>query len=417
MIELHQGVRDANPSSHPAGAPSHSPAYSVHSADDVGGLLESIACGPHKHANPKGSIRAAVANPTAERLEVAARIVARGLPHNGPRGIWFMPSPPGRGKCAFLFPGAESRRPRLGELAEQLGFTPPGDILDTRDPLSEGRRAAEAGALLEHALQLLGVLPDARVGLSSGEWAALIAAGGVPDSSRLLDRRHVGLKCPDCVYLAVPKSAGTLHAVLVDENLQHQVFISHRNSPLQSIACGALSDVKVLQDALAMRGIAAVRLDVRSGFHCPAYAPFVDQALAFLDLRGCTPRQEVWSCVNARPFPEDPRECTQLIRRSFTEPVDFEGTIRAMYATGYRTFVDLGCGSLAQLTGEILADAPHVSTATAHHSRDALSSLQRAVLALWASHRDVEPDALDKLPSSPSCPDYQASRICHEFKY
>jgi len=87
-----------------------------------------------------------------------------------------------------------------------------------------------------------------------------------------------------------------------------------------------------------------------------------------------------------------------------------------MHAAGYRTFIDLGCGSLAQLTGEILADAPHVSTAVAHHSRDALSSLQRAVLALWVSHRQVEPDALDKLPRSHSYHDYRSSRTCHEFK-
>ena len=416
MIQPHQGLRDASPSSPAAIVTSHCPAYSVHSSDDVGGVLESIARGPQHHANPQGRIRVAVANPTTERMEVAARIVARGVPHSGPRGIWFTPSPPDRGKCAFLYPGAENRRPRLEELAEQLGFAPPGEIQDTSDPLSEGRRAAEAGALLDHALQLLGVHPDARVGLSCGEWAALIAAGGIRDFNRILDRHHVGLKCPDCIYLAVPRSAHTLHAVLAQEGLQDRVFISHRNSPLQSIACGVPSDVKVLQGVLAMRSIAAVTLDVRSGFHCPAYAPFVDEALAFLDLRGCTPHQEVWSCVNARPFPEDADECTHLIRRSFTEPVDFDKTIRAMHAAGYRTFIDLGCGSLAQLTGEILADAPHVSTAVAHHSRDALSSLQRAVLALWVSHRQVEPDALDKLPRSHSYPDYRSSRTCHEFK-
>ena len=417
MIQLHQDVRDASPSSPTAIVTSHSQAYSVHSADDVHGVLESIARGPRQHADPPGRVRVAVANPTAERMEIAARIVARGVPHNGPRGIWFTPSPAGRGKCAFLFPGAESRRPRLGELAAQLGFTPPGEVQDTSDPLSEGRRATEASALLDHALQRLGVHPDARVGLSCGEWAALIAAGGIRDFNRILDRHHVGLKCPDCIYLAVPRSAHTLQAVLVHEGLQDQVFISHRNSPLQSIACGAPSHVKALQDALAARSIAAVPLDVRSGFHCPAYAPFVDEALAFLDLHGCTPRQEVWSCVNARPFPKDPHECTSLIRRSFTEPVDFDRTIRAMHAAGYRTFVDLGCGSLAQLTGEILVDAPHVSTAVAHHSRDALSSLQRAVLALWASHRPVEPNALDKLPRRQPDPDYRPSRTCDEFKY
>ena len=417
MIQLHQGVRDASPSSPAAIVTTHSPAYSVHSGDDVHGVLESIARGPQRHANPQGKIRVAVANPTAERMEIAARIVTRGVPHNGPRNIWFTPSPAARGKCAFLFPGAESRRPRLEELAAQLGFTRPVEIQDTSDPLSEGRRAAEASTLLEHALQRLGVYPDARVGLSCGEWAALIASGGISDVRRVLDHHHVGLRCPDCIYLAVPRSAHTLHALLVDEGLQDRVFISHRNSPLQSIACGVPSDMKALQGTLAMRSITAVPLDVRSGFHCPAYAPFVDEALAFLDLRGCTPRQEVWSCVNARPFPEDPHECTRLIRRSFTEPVDFEGTIRAMHAAGYRTFVDLGCGSLAQLTGEILTDAPHVSTAVAHHSRDPLSSLQRAVLALWASHHPVEPDALDKLPRSHPHPDYRPSRTCHEFKY
>ncbi len=404
MIQLHQGGPDT----------SHPLAYSVHSAEDIRGVLDSIARGPQHQARAGGKIRVAVANPTPERMEVAARIAARGVPHDGPRGVWFTPSPPEQGKCAFLFPGAEIRRPRLGELAAQLGFAPPGDIQDTSDPLSEGRRVTEASTLLDHALQRLGVNPDARMGLSCGEWAALIAAGGVHDASRILDRNHVGLRCPDCVYLAVPRDAQALHAVLVHEGLQARVFISHRNSPLQSIACGPPPDVEALRCALATQGIAATPLDVRSGFHCPAYEPYVDEALAFLGLRGRAPLQEVWSCVNARPFPEDPDGCTRLIRRSFTEPVDFDKTIRNMHAAGYRTFIDLGCGSLAQLIGEILACAPHVSTALAHHSRDGASSLQRAVLALWTSHRDVEPDALDKL--SPSNPDPRTSRTCHEFQ-
>jgi malonyl CoA-acyl carrier protein transacylase len=126
----------------------------------------------------------------------------------------------------------------------------------------------------------------------------------------------------------------------------------------------------------------------------------VDDAFGFLELRGRAPRQQVWSCVNAQPVPDDHDACAYLIRQSFTEPVDFERTVGAMHAAGVRTFIDLGGGSLAQLTGEILAGLPYVSIAAAHHARDGASSLQRALLALWATHRDVDPNALDALASS-----------------
>jgi len=377
----------------------HSRTYSIHSAKDVIGLLDSIGKGPQDKASPGGNARIALVNPTSDRMEIAARIIARGIPHHGQRGIWFSPDPPDQGKCAFLFPGAEYRSLQLRELAISLGLEPPGEIQNTNDPLSEGRRAMEVGLFMDQAMQRIGIYPDTRVGSSCGEWAALLATGGL-QSSRLMDRDHIGLKCPDYIYLVVATGASTLETILDHECLRSLVFISHRNSPRQSIACSPPSEIQRLQDALTARGIRVTPIDVRSGFHCPGYAHYVDDALAFLELRYHAPRQQVWSCVNAQPVPEDRDACAYLIRQSFTEPVDFERTLHAMHADGVRTFIDLGGGSLAQLTGEILAGLPHVSIAAAHHARDGASSLQRTLLALWATHRDVDPNALDALISN-----------------
>lgn len=393
----------------------HAGAYSVHSAENIRGLLDSISKGPQKNAGPGGNVRIALANPTSDRMEIAARIASRGIPHHGQRGIWFTPVPPEQGKCAFLFPGAEYRSLQLRELAISLGREPPGEIQDTTDPLSEGRRAMEAGLLMDYALQRIGIYPDARIGSSCGEWTALIAAGGL-QSSRLMDRNHIGLECPNFTYLAVAVDADTLETILDQEYLRGCVFISHRNSPRQSIACAPPSETRRLQGALVSRGIRAMPVAVRSGFHCRAYAHYVDNALAFLDLRCRAPHQEVWSCVSAQPIPDDDKACSHLVRQAFTEPVDFEKAVRTMHASGVRTFIDLGGGSLAQLTDEILTGLSYVSTATAHHARDGASCLQRTLLALWASHRNVDPNALAMLASGNADLTQPTGAISHEYR-
>jgi acyl transferase domain-containing protein len=371
--------------------------FSLHAANNIDALRHSVLAGPCTDI-PAGDIRVALVDPSPERLQVAARIVARGLPHAGPRGIWFTPpdhEAPG-GKCAFLFPGVDNRPPpRLDEVADRFpGPRRPLDANDPRDVLRNARQVIEGSILLDHAMRRLGVHPDGLLGLSCGEWAALTVAKGFVDSLGLLDPANLGLEFPDMVYLAAGIDGGQVRRTLDAVAQTSGVVVSHENAPSQCVACGRPDEIERLQAALISRGVFVRELPFRSGFHTPGYAPRVESTLAFLGLEAQVPAEEVWSCVTSAPFPADATICRSLLRRHFVEPVAFARSIRAMHDAGYRTFVELGTGSLTQMVTETLASVPHVVVPVAHHARPGDDGLLRALLALWVARRAVDPLAL-----------------------
>ncbi|HEV7778168.1 MAG TPA: acyltransferase domain-containing protein [Luteibacter sp.] len=383
----------------------HAPTFSLHAAEDIDALLQSVLFGPRTEL-PAGSLRVALVDPSPERLQVAARIVARGLPHNGPRGIWFAPSGhvTPTGKCAFLFPGVDNRPPpRLDEVADRFpGPRRPLRATDPRDVLANARQVMEGGILLDHAMRRLGVKPDGLLGLSCGEWAALTVAGGFVDTALLLDRDNVALTFPDMVYLAAGIGVGEVRHILASVAQTDGVVVSHENSPSQCVTCGPSEEIAHLREALAGHGVFVRELPFRSGFHTPDYAPRVESTLAFLGLEAKVPDEEVWSCVTASPFPTDASMCRSLLRRHFVEPVAFARGVHAMHDAGYRTFVELGSGSLTQMVTETLASMPHVAVPVAHHARPGDDGLLRAMLALWVAHRAVDPHALTTIAVSPT---------------
>jgi len=375
--------------------------FSLHAADDVGTLARSVLQGPSPDT-PRGELRLALVDPTPERLAVASRIVARGVPHAGPRGIWFQPRArdAAGGKCAFLFPGVDNRPlPRLDDVSRRFsGPLPPPAGVDPRDTLAKSRQSMESGILLDHAMRQLGIHPDGRAGLSCGEWAALTVTGGFANVARLLNYQHVGLPLPDLVYLAAAIGADVLRETLATTQRMADVAVSHDNSPSQSVACGSIEGIEILREVLKSRGVITQELAVRSGFHVPAFAPHVDAMLGFLELEVQPPSAEVWSCVSATPFPREKSGCAQLLRRHFVEPVNFRSLVRSMHADGYRVFIELGSGALSAMVADTLDGMPHVALPAAHHSRPGLESLQRALLGLWTAHVDVDPFALTPRP-------------------
>ena len=378
-------------------ATSQHPTFSLHAANDISALCDSILAGPCTDM-PPGILRAALVDPSPERLQVAARIVARGLPHNGPRGIWF--APPGHetpaGKCAFLFPGVDNRPPpRLNEVADRFpGPRRPLHTTDPRDVLASARQVMEGSILLNHAMRGLGVYPDGLLGLSCGEWAALTVAKGFIDPTSMFDHDNIGLTFPNLVYLAAGIGGQEVRRMLASVTQTAGVVVSHENSPSQCVTCGPPEEIARLQATLASHGVFVRELPFRSGFHTPDYAPRVESTMTFLGLEAQVPVEEVWSGVTAAPFPNDAAQCRSLLRRHFTEPVVFALAIRAMYEAGYRTFLELGSGSLTQMVTETLASRPHAAVPVAHHARPGDDGLLRAMLALWVARRAVDSHAL-----------------------
>lgn len=164
---------------------------SAAAADSIGALATAA---PATAAPP---CRVAIADPTAKRLALARRAVARGRAWRGRSDVWFAPRPllgadradPAAGRIAFLFPGLESEfAPRVDDVADHLGLPRPSASAGpgtAQDPQAarvgdigrHGVGVVAVGRLLETALRRMGVHPDAMAGHSVGEWTAMIASG------------------------------------------------------------------------------------------------------------------------------------------------------------------------------------------------------------------------------------------------
>ncbi|MFF1379715.1 beta-ketoacyl synthase N-terminal-like domain-containing protein [Streptomyces sp. NPDC058308] len=338
-----------------------------------------------------GRVRLAVVAPDARRLALARRAVARGRAWRGRGDVWFTPdpllTPEAGGRLAFVFPGLEAEfAPRVGEVARHFGLPlPTGDATVVGDVGRHGIGVLAVGRVLDGALRALGIEPDAVAGHSIGEWSAMLA-GGLYDAATadalLADFDPDSLSVPGVVFAALGTSAEQVRAVL---GARTDVVLSHDNAPAQSMICGPKEAVDVLVRDFRERRIVAQILPFRSGFHTPMLAPYLTPLTAGVHRAPVrTPRIPVWSGTTAAPFPPAEADVRALFVRHLLEPVRFRPLIDAMYATGFRAFVQMGTGRLSSLIDDTLAGREGLTVAADTPRCGGLAQLRRVVAALWA---------------------------------
>ncbi|MCG6500580.1 beta-ketoacyl synthase, partial [Kitasatospora sp. A2-31] len=178
----------------------------------------------------------------------------------------------------------------------------------------------------------------------------------------------------------------------------------HDNAPQQSIVCGPEGLVAELVRGFRARGVLGQVLPFRSGFHTPMLAPYlapIRQAAERFRLH--RPTVPVWSGTTASPFPETAAEVRSLFLRHLLEPVRFRPLVEALYAAGFRAFVQVGPGQLGSLVGDTLGRRDHLVIAANSPHRDGLAQLRRLAAALWVE--GAEPDAAALQPARARTPD------------
>ncbi|MEW2389988.1 beta-ketoacyl synthase N-terminal-like domain-containing protein [Streptomyces venezuelae] len=345
---------------------------------------------------PDGRVRLAIVAPDARRLALARRAVAKGRAWRGRGDVWFAPEPllrPGAGgKLAFVFPGLESEfAPQVAEVAQHFGLPlPPPLPLPTEadavvgDVGRHGVGVLAVGRVLDGALRALGVEPDAVAGHSIGEWSAMLA-GGLYDTATadglLADFDPDSLRVPGVAFAALGASAEHVLDVLGSRT---DVVLSHDNAPTQSMICGPKDAVDELVHGFRERRIVAQILPFRSGFHTPMLAPYLSPLTAGLHRAPVrAARVPVWSGTTAAPFPPAADDVRDLFVRHLLEPVRFRPLIDAMYAAGFRAFVQVGTGRLSSLIEATLAGRDGLTVAADTPRCGGLAQLRRVVAALW----------------------------------
>ncbi|MGW0212292.1 beta-ketoacyl synthase N-terminal-like domain-containing protein, partial [Streptomyces sp. NPDC003233] len=362
-------------------------------ADDSAVLAAGLDPGrPHPAAGP---VRLGIVDPTAKRLALARRAVAKGRGWHGRSDVWFRPGPllgpAGGGRLVFVFPGLEGDfTPRTDDIAAHFGLTPlPGTDVRVGDVGRHGFGVVGVGRLLDRALRRMGVVPDAVAGHSVGEWTAM-AAGGLYAPEQV-DTFMTGfdpdtVTVPGLTFAALGTSAAHVRALLAEHWADSGIVLSHDNAPRQSMVCGPGAAVEEFVRSLRAQGVICQVLPFRSGFHTPMLEPYlapIREAAGRFRLH--SPTVPVWSGTTAAPFPRAERAVRELFVRHLLEPVRFRELTEALYAAGHRVFVQMGPGRLTSLIADTLGDRDHLSVTANAPERCGLAQLHRAATALWTA--------------------------------
>ena len=277
----------------------------------------------------------------------------------------------------------------------------PRSFADHRDPILG---SVSVGALVTDVLRGLGVVPDAAIGYSLGESAALVALRAWTDRDEMLRRlrssplfkTELAGPCDaarrlwgippgepvDWVAGIVPRSAEAVRTAIAG---QSRVYVLIRNTAEETVIGGQRRAVDEVVKALRCP---FVELPTVSTVHCEIGRTVETDYRALHDLETTAPAGiEFYSGAWGRPYSVDRRSAADAITAQAVQTIDFPALIERAYDDGIRFFLEVGPGaSCTRLIGQILRGRPHVACSACRPDRDPLAAILD-VLAELISHR------------------------------
>ncbi len=384
----------------------------------------------------QGSLHLAVVASSVEDLRQKLALAGRRLAEpacpqiKDIRGVYYFEEPLRRsGKLAFLFPGEASQYPSMlrdlclhfSEVREgfdildsffiksarpflpsQYIFPIPGPTERERTEL-EGRLWEMEGALaaistanwaLYTLLGRLEIHPDILLGHSSGEYSALVASGALAADAPFLERvvslnsvadgsRGEG-RVPEAVLAAVGADRRSVTTLL--ERVGGQATVSMDNCPNQVVIAGKEEHAERALQALRAEGVVCQRLPFNRAYHTSMFATAIQPLREFFRSVAISPPGiEVYSCSTMQPYPRNADEIRELVVNLWSRPVEFTGSIEALYDAGVRIFVEVGPrGNLAAFVEDILRGRPHLAMGCDVPQRSGVAQLNHLLGALAA---------------------------------
>jgi [acyl-carrier-protein] S-malonyltransferase len=211
-----------------------------------------------------------------------------------------------------------------------------------------------------------GFRPDAAVGHSLGEFAALVAAGSLSFEDALM---LVGVRGREMGNAGQRKPGGMAAVLMLDTATVAEiceaidgVWVANFNSDSQTVVSGtddALTEAA--EKCLSAGARRVVRLDVPIAAHTPLMAPAAEAlGEAIKDVEIQRPSCRFYSPVDARSH-EEPDEIRRLLVSGITSPVRFSETLKEMSAAGVADFVEVGPGNV--LRGLVKQNLPEARIA------------------------------------------------------
>jgi len=273
-------------------------------------------------------------------------------------------------KIAFLFAGQGAQylgmahslyesysivRKTFEEAELALGFDLTNIIFHDEEKLNETQYTQPAILTVNFAIQRLlneqGIAADAALGLSLGEYSALIAAGVMdfPTAVQLVAKRGKFMS------EAAPKGTGKMVAImntpaeLIEDICQKAstkgiVTPANYNTPAQIVIGGEVAAVDYAVELLKEQGAKrTIELNVSGPFHTALLEPASQKLAAELEQIQLGEIQiPVVSNTTAQVFKAD--EIKDLLIQQVKSPVKFYESIETLKDLGCDTFIEIGPG-------------------------------------------------------------------------
>ncbi|MCD6298590.1 MAG: acyltransferase domain-containing protein, partial [Deltaproteobacteria bacterium] len=285
------------------------------------------------------------------------------------------------------------------------------DAID-RDPKSAILGQVALGTVVSDLIQGFGVRPDAAIGYSLGESAALFSLGFWTDRNAMLVRMNSSRLFTD--DLAGPCNAArkawdlsdneevdwVLGVINRTEDIvrkalkgRSRVYLLIVNTPEECLVGGNRRAVEALVEALDCRffplsGVTTV--------HCEVVRQ-VEKAYRELHLFKTTPPAGIrfYSSAWGKSYEVNRESAADSILAQALDGINFPEVINAAYKDGVRLFLEMGPGnSCTRMIRNILQDRPHVARAACFSGQSPLSTVLRLLGQLIAERVPVDLDTL-----------------------
>jgi acyl transferase domain-containing protein/3-hydroxymyristoyl/3-hydroxydecanoyl-(acyl carrier protein) dehydratase len=264
------------------------------------------------------------------------------------------------------------------------------------------------GAMVTDVLRELGVCPDAAIGYSLGESAALVALRAWTGRDELLRRlrssplfqTELAGPCDaarklwgippsepvDWIAGIVPRSVAAVHEAIARHS---RVYALIRNTAEETVIGGYRKDVEAVVKALQCPFI---ELPTVSTVHCEIGGSVAAEYRAFHDLETTAPSAvELYSGAWGRSYSVDRQTAAEAVTAQASRTIDFPAVIERAYSDGIRVFVEVGPGaSCTRLIDQILSGRPHVACSACRPDRDPLAAILDVIAQLIGQRLPVD---------------------------
>lgn len=351
-------------------------------------LLESIS---PRDLSDEWPVRACLSSVDSKVLELARHALKSRSPLVQTTDLVVCRDPllgPNKGRTAIVFPGLENQQRTdiedLVSIAQRDALSTIFEESGSDDVLGKARRAFCLARMLSSTYRQAGFVHLDVMGVSIGELSAAVESErlseqDVANALSLCDPGALGIQ-EEMPYAAVAASREHVENLLSDD----AIWITHENSPSQTLICGEVPDVRRFLNKLRQHDIVGDILDIASGFHTPLLKPAADYIKALVDQHGrLGAAVPLWSATTGgRIFKND--TSTHLVRL-LVEEVRLRSLIEAMWADGVRAFIQLGEGTVPAMIDETLRGCSHIAMSALVPERSAIAQLRWVAGGMWAA--------------------------------